>query len=226
MIVVPLAWAILLLFHPGGEATEIYRSLDDEVTVWMVVHVGMLVFIPLFAVAVYLLVRGIEGTAARVSRIGLVFFVVFYGAFETLQGIGVGTLVDALNGLPEIGQATREDLVQDFAENVLFRDLGVFSSIGSLALIAAMIAAAVALRGHAGAPLSVVILLGLSGFLIGAHPPPFGPTGLAFFIIAVLLFLRSRSTAPGHAPPGPAGSASDVAARVARVAAPPAPRRR
>ena len=50
----------------------------------------------------YLLLRGVEGTAARVSRIALVFFVIFYGACETLQGIGVGALVDELNRLPEI----------------------------------------------------------------------------------------------------------------------------
>ena len=45
-----------------------------------------------------------------------------------------------------------------------------------------------ALRRHAGAPLSVAVLLGMSGFLINAHPPPFGPIGLAFFIVAVLLY--------------------------------------
>lgn len=203
---VPVAWGILLLFHPGGEGTEIYQDLHDKVTVWMVVHVGMLVFIPLFAVAVYVLLRGIEGTAAQVSRIALVFFVIFYGAFETLQGIGVGALVDELNELPEIEQATREDLVQDFADNIFFRNLGIFSSIGILGLITAMIAAGIALRGHAGAPLAVPILLGLSGFLIGAHPPPFGPTGLAFFAIAVLLVLRSQSTTRTRAATGQAGS--------------------
>ena len=52
----------------------------------------MLIFIPLFAAAaVYVLMRDVEGTAARVSRIALIPFVIFYGAFETLQGIGVGT---------------------------------------------------------------------------------------------------------------------------------------
>ena len=192
----PVAWAILLLFHPGGEGTDIYQDLDDKVTVFMVVHLGMLVFIPLFAIAVFLLLRGVEGTAAEVSRIALVFFVIFYGAFEILQGIGVGTLVDELNGLPEIEEATREDLVQDFAENIWFRNLGVFGAIGGLGLLIAMIAAGVALRGRAGAPLSVVILLSLSGILIGAHPPPYGPSGLALFVIAVLLFLRGQSRAP------------------------------
>ena len=184
LVGVPLAWAVLLLFHPGGEGTEIYQDLHDKVTRWMVVHVGMMLFIPLFAAAVYMLVRGIEGTAAQVSRIGLVLFVVFYGAFELLQGVGVGILVNEINS---IQPAEREDLVQDFAEHPLIGPFGVFNSIGGLGLVVAMIAAGVALRRHAGAPRSVVVLLGLSGLLIGAHPPPYGPTGLAFFIAAVLL---------------------------------------
>ena len=66
--------------------------------------------------------------------------------------------------------------------------------LGNIALVSSMIAAGVALRDRAGAPLSVAILLGISPFLISAHPPPYGPTGLALFIIAVLLFLRSQST--------------------------------
>jgi hypothetical protein len=119
LIGVPVAWAVLLLFHPTGEGEAItYAELQDEVTAWLVVHLGMMLFIPLMAVAVYLLLRGIGGTAARVSRIALIPFVIFYGAFETLQGIGVGTLVDDLNGLSGLDQATREDLTQDFAENI------------------------------------------------------------------------------------------------------------
>jgi hypothetical protein len=202
LVGVPLAWAILLLFHPGGEGDQIYQDIHDKVTRWMVVHVGMMLFIPLFAAAVYVLVRGVEGTAALVSRIGLALFVVFYGAFELLQGIGVGILVNEIKGLPQVDAATRADLVQDFAEHPLSANLGVFGSIGGLGLLVAMIAAGVALRRQAGAPLSVLILLGLSGLLIGAHPPPYGPIGLAFFIAAVLLFQRSQSRAPAPAPLG------------------------
>jgi hypothetical protein len=86
IIGVPLAWAILLLFHPKGEADEIYLNLQDQVTAALVVHIGMMLFIPLMAAAIYLLLRGIEGTAARVSRTALVPFVVFFSAWETLQG--------------------------------------------------------------------------------------------------------------------------------------------
>jgi hypothetical protein len=193
LIGVPLLWAILLLFHPGGEGEEIYLDAQDNVTRFLVVHVGMMIFIPLMAVVVYLLLRGVEGTAARVSRIALVPFVVFYSAWETLQGIGVGILVNELKGLPQAEQALREDLVQDFAEHTLIGPFGVFGSIGSMGLIVAMIAAGVALYRHADAPVAVPVLLAISGLLITVHPPPYGPTGLALFIVAVLLYVRSRT---------------------------------
>jgi hypothetical protein len=206
LIGIPLLWGILLLFHPGGDGTEIYLDAQDKVTPFLVVHVGMMLFIPLMAAVIYLLLRGVEGTAAWVSRIALVPFVVFYSAWEVFQGIGVGILVNELKGLPQAEPALREDLVQDFAEHVLTGPFGVFGSIGSLGLIVAAIAAGVALYRHAGAPVSVPVLLAISGFLITVHPPPYGPIGLALFIVAVLLFVRSQSRARAAAPLGQPGS--------------------
>jgi hypothetical protein len=98
LVGVPLAWAILLFFHPGGEGTELYNDLQDQVTRMLVVHIGMLLFIPLMAVVVYVLLRDLEGTAALVSRIALAVYVVFYGAWEAMYGIGLGILGDAVNG--------------------------------------------------------------------------------------------------------------------------------
>ena len=207
LIGVPLLWAILLLFHPGGEGEEIYLDAQDNVTRFLVVHVGMMIFIPLMAVVVYVLLRGVEGTAAWVSRIALVPFVVFYSAWEVFQGIGVGILVNELKGLPQAAPALREDLVQDFAEHALIGPFGVFGSIGSVGLIVAAIAAGVALYRHAGAPVSVAVLLGISGLLTTVHPPPYGPTGLALFIVAVLLVVRSQSQARATAPLGRPSSA-------------------
>jgi hypothetical protein len=194
LIGVPLAWAVLLLFHPtGGGETITYAQVQDEVTAFFVVHLGMMLFIPLMAVAVYLLLRGIEGTAASVSRIALVPFVVFYGAYEVLLGVGTGILVEDVNGFAASERAAGAALVNEFTDHVLIRGFSVLSSLGSVAFITAMIAAGVALRRQAAAPLSVPILLGLSGFLITAHPPPFGPTGLVLFIAAALLFARSQA---------------------------------
>jgi hypothetical protein len=207
LIGVPLLWAILLLFHPGGEGDQIYLDARDTVTRFLVVHIGMMLFIPLMAVVLYLLLRDVKGTAAWVSRMALVPFVVFYSAWEVLQGIGVGILVNELNGLPQAAPALREDLVQDFAEHALIGPSGVFGIIGSMGLIVAAIAAGIALYRQAGAPLAVPVLLAISGLLITAHPPPYGPTGLALFIAAVLLYARSQARDRATAPLGQPRSA-------------------
>jgi hypothetical protein len=194
LIGVPVAWAVLLLFHPTGEGEAItYADLQDLVTRWMVVHIGMLLFIPLMAGVVYLLVRGIDSTTAWICRIALAFFVVFYSAFETLVGIGTGILVNDINDLPAGDAEAAAPLVEEFTSGVLVgAPLGVFTSIGSVAFIVAAIAAGVTLRVDAGAPMSVAILLGLSGFLITAHPPPLGPMGLVLFVAAVVIYARRR----------------------------------
>ena len=201
LIGVPLAWAVLLLFHPTGDGESItYADVRDDVTPWLVVHLGTLIFIPLLAVAVWVLVHGMEGTAAKVSRIGAVIFAIFYGAFEALVGIGTGILVHDVNALTAGERVAAAGLVTDFNDNIIIRGFGILPSIGTLGLVAAMIAAGVAIRRQTSAPLSVPILLGLSGFLITAHPPPYGPIGLALFIAAVVLFARSEATSAAAAP--------------------------
>ena len=51
-----------------------YLDLHDKVTPTLVVHLGMLLFIPLMAIVVHVLLRGLDGTAARISRIALAPF--------------------------------------------------------------------------------------------------------------------------------------------------------
>jgi hypothetical protein len=213
VIGVPLLWAILLLFHPTGDGEEMYLDLRDQVTAAVVVHIGMLLFIPLTAIVVSVLLRGVDGTAARISRIALVPFVIFYCAWEVLQGIANGILADQVNGLAEPDRATGASVLQNFAENSLIRDVGVFGTLGSVAFITAAIAAGFALR-RAGAALSVAVLLGLAGFLITAHPPPHGPTGLALFIAAIVLLARQGAGRPEHDPARPT--------RIGVIDAPPA----
>jgi hypothetical protein len=199
VIGVPIAWAILLLFHPGGEGDAIYAEIQDETTEMLVVHVGMLIFLPLFAIVIYLLLRGIETTAATVARWALIPFVVFYAAWESLQGIANGILVDQANGLPEADRGVAAELIQDFAESPLARDFGVFAIIGSVALLTAAIAMGLALR-DAGAPAWAPAVFGIAGLLISGHPPPFGPIGLLMFVAGVIGVMRSR---PGEEPVRP-----------------------
>ena len=193
---VPIAWAILLLFHPGGEASRVYASLDGDGTRMIIVHVGTMIFIPLLALAIWLLSRDLETPAARIGRAALPVFVVFYVAWEALQGIANGVLTDQVAALPVGDEELGASLIQDFAENSFVRDFGIFAAIGSVALVVAMVATGAALR-DAGAPGWAPWALGFAGFLITAHPPPFGPTGLVLFVITVIALMRSLAGQPG-----------------------------
>jgi hypothetical protein len=208
VIGVPIAWAVLLLFHPGGEGNQIYADLNGDGTRMIDVHLAMLAFIPLMALAIYLLVRDIDSTAARVSMAALIPFVVFYVAWESLQGIANGILVDQVSALPQADRALGADVIQEFAESPLVRDAGVFVVIGSLALVIAAVGAGIALR-DAGAPRWAPAVFGLAGLLISAHPPPFGPTGLVVFAAAVVLVMRAQPVAEvptrGRGGPTPVG---------------------
>jgi hypothetical protein len=201
LIGIPLAWAVLLLFHPGGSG-KVYDAVRDDVTRWQVVHVGTIFFIGLMGLAVYLLVRDLQGTAARVSRWAAAVFVLFYGAWEAVAGLAVGALIQYTNGLPAADRSVGSDAIESVNDNAIVGDFpGLLAAIGSLAWITAVIAAAVAVR-RAGAPLAAVVLLGLSAILVN-HPPPTGPLGLACFAGAIVLIARAQ---PARRPvePGPA----------------------
>lgn len=190
MIGVPLAWAVLLWFHPDVDPNHVYADLRDDVVAYQIVHVGTLIFIGLMGLALYLLVRDLPGRAAKISRIAIGPFVVFYAAWESVIGLAIGALVQHGNDVPARQRPAVADAIQSLGDNVIVGDPGVAAMVGSLAWIVAVIAAAIAYR-HVGAPLLATILLALS-FLVVSHPPPIGPIGLVCFAGAVALLARAQ----------------------------------
>jgi hypothetical protein len=194
LIGVPLAWAVLLWFHPSVAADDVYGSLRDEVVTYQVVHIGTLFFIGLMGVALYLLVRDLPGSAASISRWAIGVFVLFYAAWETVIGLATGALVQHGNDVPADERPAVSDAIQSLQENVVVGEMSVVAVVGGLAWIVAVVAAAVAYR-RVGAPVMVSVLLGLSAIVI-SHPPPIGPIGLVCFAGAVgVLVVRDRSAA-------------------------------
>lgn len=199
LIGTPLAWAVLLLFHANPDPGNLYESLRDDVTRWQIVHVGSLFFIGLMGAALYLLVRDVPGRAARISRLAIGPFVLFYGAGEAILGVATGVLVQHADDVPADQRPAAADAVEALWENVISDD--VLISIGGVAWIVAAIAAAIALRG-AGAPLAASVILGLSAIAV-VHAPPVGPVALVFFAAAVVLLARSRRALPAVDEPAP-----------------------
>ena len=187
---VPLAWAVLLWFHPDVDPNRVYADLHEDVVAYQIVHVGTLVFIGLIGLGLYLLVRDMPGRAARVSRLAIGPFVLFYAAWESVIGLAIGALVQHGNDAPVRQRPAVADTIQSLGDNVIVGDPGVVAMVGSLAWIVAVVTAAIAYR-HVGAPLLATILLALS-FMVVSHPPPIGPIGLVCFATAVALLARAQ----------------------------------
>jgi hypothetical protein len=210
LVAPPLALAVVLWWHPAGgdDVNEVYEGIRHDVGAWMLVHTVFLIFTPLIGLAAYLLVSGLEGRAATVSRVALLLFLVFYTAYEVTVGVGTGILADYANGLPADEQAVVADAIQDYNRSGLVGDPASFSLIvGFFGWVVAMFAAAIAFR-RAGAGWLVTVLVGFAA-LFGIHPPPIGPVGLACFAAAAVLIerwrgdtraLSERSAVPGATP--------------------------
>lgn len=197
----PIAWAILLAFHPAV-GDPVYDSLEDEATAFYVVHIGMLVFIGLIGAALYLLVRQLPGTAAQVSRLAIAPFILFYAAGEAVLGIATGVVVDHGTDVPADQREGVASSAQALWDDFIPSDLLI--ALGGLAWIVAIAGAVIAYR-RAGAPVAVLILLGLSAF-VAAHDPPIGPPALLCFAGAVAL-LALGQRAPAASAPAPASDA-------------------
>jgi hypothetical protein len=191
LIAVPLAFAVLLCFHP---MISDYEGLRDVTTRFQLVHVGMVLAVPLLAVGIHGLLDGLRGRAAAIGRIALIPFVAFYVPYVAFEGIALGVLGQQLNGLPA-GQrdAVAPSMVEDFARNPIFGEPGLFWALGTTAWIVVIVATVLAFR-RAGAPLALQVLLGASA-LIGTHAPPLAPIGWACFAAAGWMVLRARHTA-------------------------------
>jgi hypothetical protein len=174
----PLAWAVLLVFHPAPDPADVYGSLRGDATAMVVVHAGTLVFIGLMGGALFLLVRDLPGPAAAAGRLAVIPYVLFYGAAEAVLGVATGILVD--HGDARAAQALWDDALTG----------DVLPALGAVAWLVGVLGAALAYR-RAGAPLAVPVLLALSAIAL-LHAPPTGPFGLLCFAGAVAVLAQKR----------------------------------
>jgi hypothetical protein len=145
----------------------------------MTVHVLQLPLFGLMALAVYYLLGSASGIAATTSQIALGFFLVFYIAFDTLAGIAAGMALDSAVGQsPEYQQG----LLHLFEELNFSPIVLAINTLGALGWVVSVVGAAFVAR-QAGAPRFAIICLLLST-IFAMHPPPTGPLGLAFFLVA------------------------------------------
>lgn len=185
----PLLWAILAPFHPEGEG-DAYASLHDQVGRWLFVHVAQVVLAPFLAIAVWLLLRGIASVAATISRVALVFWLVFFSTYDALAGIGTGVLVRQANSVSGEERASFAEAADFFFDSHISGYLSWFGAVATVAWVVVALAAAVALRG-AGADWLTTAAAALSA-LFAFHAGYPAMVGLIALLVAAFLWERRR----------------------------------
>ena len=180
----PLVLGIMEIWHPTPSGTEsTFDIIVDNADWWFTLHILQLPLFGLMALAVYLLVDGLNGWAATISRIGAWFFVVFYIALDSILGIAGGVIARGARVLPADQQALVARQLEEFAFSPIVGGGGpsLIGILGPLGWVTAVVGAAIALR-RAGLARIPSILIGLSA-IFAVHSWPTGSLGLAFFLL-------------------------------------------
>jgi hypothetical protein len=191
----PLILTFLLLFHPSPY-DDVAGELLPIANWWITLHTIVFGLVPLMGVALWMLIAGLEGVIATLSRVAAVVFALFYAAGDAIAGISTGILArSAQEGALGERSAVEaiETLFADPLKSLLF-------DIGRYAWVVALVLAAVALW-RAGVPRLPLVLLALPAYLVTLdHAFPFGSlTFGTFFVIAAWIELASgRFTLAGQ----------------------------
>ena len=206
LIGTPILTGILLLFHPLPESPEmastelphgliLYESMAPIADGFLIVHLLFPVALALLGLSVILLVDGVRGIAANLSRVSAFVFVLSYIMYETIIGTVTALLIRSAASLPPAEQAIIGDAVyRNFTDPILGDLPSVLSVTAWLSWFFAVTLAAFALR-RSGKPLGACILLGIS-FVFISHASMLGPLGMLFFLFAVIGVERARSPVP------------------------------
>jgi hypothetical protein len=189
----PLLWAIVALVHPSGEG-DIYAELQDQVGRWLFVHVAQVVLAPFLAFTVWMLLRGIASLAATISRVALVFWLVFFSTYDALAGIATGVLVRQANSVSGEERASFADAADFSFDSHISGNVSWFGTVAAVAWVIVALAAAVALR-RAGADWLTTVAAALSA-LFAFHAGYAAMVGLIALLVAAFLWERTRAQSP------------------------------
>jgi hypothetical protein len=172
----PLFGYVVGMLHPTrlrfGQSPWLYIGI----------HLVMPLLIALLAWMIVLLVEGIDNRAATVARFLVVPFALVYSLFTAFAGLAYGVMVWKAGGLSAEEQPGAVALIHDVFHNGLERT--IYLTAGLLWL-AAVVAAAVALRDRAPFPALALLALGAAIFA-NSHERPWGPAGMAAILAAVI----------------------------------------
>jgi hypothetical protein len=188
--IVAVATGALLAWHPTDPTHA--TQLADVLGRWLAIHLGLLLAMPLLALGVIHLLRGIETTSAKVARTLIIPAAAFYAAFDALLGIGTGVLVDEASRLPP---ELREGAVA--VTQVWWEVPQVISWVSTLAIATwtvAIASAGIAAHRHGlGASVAWPLVASSVLFALG-HPGATGALAMVALAAAMVAGERARGS--------------------------------
>ena len=137
----PLVLGILDIFHPTFSTDGIFTGISGHLEWWIILHILQLPLFCLLALSVYLLLDGVQGTFATLSKVALGIFVIFYPALDAILGIGTGALVSYANGTAGFLQAAMVPAIEDYFSNRVTVLIGTLGGFGwAIAILLAVLA--------------------------------------------------------------------------------------
>jgi len=178
----PIGYIALGLVHPMSDP-----KVGDPTGFFVFLHVVQPVLIGLMAYALWTLVEGLPGRAAKVARFAVVPYAIAYTMFDSIIGVAKGVFAGEAASLSAADQA----VVTSVLETDHWLGYAIYLAAG-LSWLVAVVAVAVAVQQVA--PLRVSLLIGIGGLIFAlGHPIPPGPIGMTLFLVGVaLLELRYR----------------------------------
>jgi hypothetical protein len=192
----PLGYIVLGLVHPMDDL-----EVGDAAGFYIFLHLIQPFLIALIAIGLWLLVDGLESTAATVVRYSLVAYLIVYSMFDAVAGVATGLIVQEANGMSVADQAAVQRMMDGIGEHGVLVTLWIGAGVSWLI---PAVAAALAVRDRVPRWVTAAMVLGAIVFAVG-HPIPPGPIGMALFLVGILwLELRPREEpAPEVAAPVP-----------------------
>ena len=178
----PIGYIALGLVHPMSDP-----KVGDPTGFFVFLHVVQPFLIGLMAYALWTLVDGLPGRAAKVARFAVVPYAIAYTMWDSIIGVAKGVFTGEASSLSAADQA----VVAGVLDTDHWLGYAIYVASGLSWLVAAV---AVAVAVPQIAPLRVSLLLGIGGLIFAlGHPIPPGPIGMTLFLAGVaLLELKYR----------------------------------
>jgi hypothetical protein len=183
----PLLLSILELWHPTGSGQQTaFAAILPRVDWWLLLHLLQLPLFGLLGLSVILLGWQLSEPAQTWSRIGVLFFWIFYTALDSITGIAGGLLIRSARFLP----ADLQSLVAKQV-NLFFFDpwlggstLSLLGALGAGGWLLGVGALAYGFSQQGVDRFTIALLAAAALMFAVSHTPPSGPFGLFLYFLA------------------------------------------